>query len=144
MNPNLVLGGVGSITTLVFLFEMMRRHRLREKYAVFWVLVALLALVVAVFPATLTIASNAIGVQVPSNLLFFVASMVLLVISIQHSHELGRLEERTRSLAEEVALLRLQQSEAVEHLPPANHAPVIDLNVLRAGQTMPRELSADG
>ena len=44
----------------------------------------------------------------PSNLLFFPASMLLLVISIQLSYELGRLEERTRTLAEEVALLRLR------------------------------------
>lgn len=107
MNPNLVLGAVGSVTTLALLFEMMRRHRLREKYAVFWVLVAVFALVVATFPATLTWAARLVGVQVPSNLLFFVASMVLLVISIQHSHELGRLEDRTRTLAEEVALLRM-------------------------------------
>ncbi|MFL6135742.1 MAG: hypothetical protein ACJ72A_23260, partial [Nocardioidaceae bacterium] len=41
-------------------------------------------------------------------LLFFVASMLLLVVSVQHSSELGRLEERTRTLAEEVALLRLE------------------------------------
>lgn len=144
MNANLVLGAVGSITTLVFLFEMMRRHRLREKYVVFWVLVALFALMVAVFPGTLTFASDVIGVQVPSNLLFFVASMVLLVISIQHSHELGRLEERTRSLAEEVALLRLQQTQSVEQRAPVQHAPVFDLGIARAGQTLPRDLSVDG
>ena len=34
--------------------------------------------------------------------------MTLLAISIQHSHELGRLEERTRVLAEEVALLAMR------------------------------------
>ncbi len=33
--------------------------------------------------------------------------MVLLGVSIQHSHELGRLEDRTRTLAEEIALLRM-------------------------------------
>jgi hypothetical protein len=117
MNPNLVLGCVGSITTLVLLFEMMRRHRLREKYAVFWAIVALFALMVTVFPVTLVWMSDVVGVQLPSNLLFFLASMVLLVISIQHSHELGRLEERTRTLAEEVGLLRMavarQPDEAV-------------------------------
>jgi hypothetical protein len=47
---------------------------------------------------------------VPANLLFFVASMLLLAVSVQHSSELGRLEERTRTLAEEVGLLRLELS----------------------------------
>ncbi len=107
MKANFVLGVVGSILTLAVLFEMLRRRRLREKYAVFWAVVAVLTLVVAAFPVVLTWSAHLIGVQVPANLLFFAASMVLLVVSIQHSHELGRLEDRSRTLAEEVALLRM-------------------------------------
>ena len=34
--------------------------------------------------------------------------MVIMVLTLQHSSELGRLEERTRTLAEEIALLRLE------------------------------------
>lgn len=108
MNPEVVLGLIGGTVTLGVLFELLRRRRLREKYALFWVVVALLTILVAVFPALLHTAADLLGVQVPSNLLFFVASMVLMVVSIQHSHELGRLEERTRTLAEEVALLHMR------------------------------------
>ena len=108
MRANYILGFVGSLVTLVLIFELMRRRRLREKYAVFWVLVALLTLVVAIFPATLSFAANVVGVEVPANLLFFVASMVLLGVSIHHSYEMGRLEDCTRTLAEEVALTRME------------------------------------
>ena len=108
MKANLILGIVGSLVTLSVLFEMMRRQRLREKYAVFWGLVAILTLVVAAFPELLTWASGLLGVTVPANLLFFMASMLLLVVTVQHSSELGRLEDRTRTLAEEVGLLRLE------------------------------------
>jgi hypothetical protein len=118
VKANLVLGILGSVVTLGLLFEMMRRQRLREKYAVFWALVAVMTLVVAAFPALLDSAASLVGVAVPANLLFFVASMLLLVVSVQHSSELGRLEERTRTLAEEVALLRLQlQVEAARPQP---------------------------
>lgn len=115
MRANLILGILGSIVTLTLLFEMMRRHRLREKYAVFWAVVAVFTLVVAAFPALLTWAAALVGVAVPANLLFFIASMLLLVVSVQHSSELGRLEERTRTLAEEVGLLRLQVEGAGRH-----------------------------
>jgi hypothetical protein len=108
MTANLVLGLTGSLVTLVVLFEMLRRHRLREKYAIFWVLVALTTLLIAVFPGVLLWAADLIGVEVPANLLFFGASLVLLVVSIHHSYELGRLEDRTRTLAEEVALLQME------------------------------------
>jgi hypothetical protein len=107
VNPNLVLGLVGSLTTLGVLFELLRRRHLREKYALLWGGVAVMALVIAIFPGLLTWASDLIGVKVASNLLFFMASMLLLLVSIQHSFELGRLEEKNRTLAEEVALVRL-------------------------------------
>ena len=107
MRAEVALGVLGSVLTLGLLFEMLRRKRLREKYAVFWAGVAVVTLLVAAFPSSLGWVSVRLGVEVPANLLFFVASMVLLLISIQHSHELGRLEDRTRSLAEEVALLRM-------------------------------------
>jgi hypothetical protein len=108
VSANVVLGLAGSLTTLALLFEMLRRRQLREKYAVFWAIVALFTLVVAAFPPVLFRLSTLVGVAVPANLLFFVASMVLFVVSLQHSHELGRMEERTRTLAEEVALLRMR------------------------------------
>ena len=111
MRANLILGLVGSVFTLLLLFELLRRKHLREKYAVLWIVASLLTLAVAAFPQTIYFLSDLIGVEVPVNLLFFVASMMLLGISVHHSYELGRLEDRTRTLAEEVALLRLQVGE---------------------------------
>jgi hypothetical protein len=46
--------------------------------------------------------------------------MLLLVLTIQLSYEIGRLEDRTRTLAEEVALLRLQQERVT---PPEGSTP---------------------
>lgn len=107
MNAEVVLGVAGSLITLTVLVEMMRRQRLREKYAVLWVLVALATLTVTAFPGILYGAADALGVSVPANLLFFLGSMMLMLVSIQHSQELSRLEDRTQTLAEEVALLRM-------------------------------------
>ena len=104
-----VLGLVGAITILLTLFEMLRRHRLREKYAADLVRDRVVHAPGRAVPGTAQPGHRrSSALQVPSNLLFFVASVVLLVLSLQHSYELGRLEERTRTLAEEVALLRLE------------------------------------
>jgi hypothetical protein len=103
-----ILGVVGSLVILVSLFEMLRRHRLREKYALIWGVVALGALTVAAFPGLLAWATTTLGLQVPANLLFFVATLVIMMLTLQHSSELGRLEERTRTLAEDVALLQVE------------------------------------
>lgn len=112
MSSTVILGVVGSATVLIALFEMLRRHRLREKYAVLWAVVALGVLALAIFPGLLSGAADLVGVELPVNLLFFVASLVLLMLTLQHSYELGRLEEKTRVLAEEIALLRLDLDES--------------------------------
>jgi hypothetical protein len=101
------LGLVGAAVTLTVVFEMLRRRRLREKYAVFWVLLALLIAVVAAFPGTLVEAARIAHVQVPANLLFFLASLVLLGVNVQISSEVCRLEDKTRALAEEIGMLRM-------------------------------------
>jgi hypothetical protein len=116
-----VLGIAGALITLIALFEMLRRHRLREKYALIWFVIAVGVFVVALFPVLLQKATSMLGLQVPANLLFFIASLVLLILTLQHSYELGRVEERTRTLAEEVALLRLEFERATrepDHQPP--------------------------
>jgi hypothetical protein len=108
MNSTVTLGILGSAVVIISLFELLRRQRLREKYAVLWFLVAVGVLATAIFPGLLTGLANLVGVEVPVNLLFFLASLVLLVLTLQHSYELGRLEEKTRVLAEEIGLLRLE------------------------------------
>jgi len=109
-----MLGLLGAFVSLTVIFEMLRRHKLREKYAIFWVFLSVLIVIVAIFPATLIWAADVTGVEVPSNLLFFVASLVLLAVNVQLSSEVGRLEERVRTLAEEMGLQRLVLEQALE------------------------------
>ena len=108
MSSAYVLGLVGAAICLVLIFEMLRRRHLREKYAALWIVVAVAVLVGAIFPSVLTAASDLVGVEVPSNLVFFLGGMVLLVAHVQLSYETGRLEDRSRVLAEQVALLKLE------------------------------------
>lgn len=103
-----LLGLLGSLGTLVIVFEMLRRRRLRGKYAVLWLAVAVGSLLLTLVPGALRALSDLVGVEVPANLLFFLALLLLLLTNIQHSYEVGRLEEKTRTLAEEIALLRLE------------------------------------
>ncbi|OIQ93363.1 hypothetical protein GALL_246930 [mine drainage metagenome] len=94
------------IGLIAFLIVLLRTRRLREKYAVLWIIVGLGTLVLGAFPETATGLAKAVGVQTPSNLLFAIALIVLLLVGIQLSVEVTGLEEEMRTLVEEVALLR--------------------------------------
>jgi len=94
-----------SILTFIFVFVLLRRGVLREKYAVLWLLVSGVAFLFAVIPGALRWVSDLLGIETPSNLLFFITVVLLVLVSVQLSYELSRHEMRIRRLAEEVALL---------------------------------------
>lgn len=94
------------LALVVFLVVLLRRRRLREKYATTWLVVALAVCVLGAFPSVIESVAGAVGVETPSNLLFALALILLLGVCIQLSVEITELEEETRTLAEELALLR--------------------------------------
>lgn len=100
------LGVAGGALVVGVVIEMVRRRYLRGRFALVWLTLGCAAGTLALFPALLERASGALGVQVPLNLLLFLGSIAMLIMLIQLSAEAGRLQERTRVLAEEVALLR--------------------------------------
>ncbi len=100
-----ILGICASLLTFVFVFLMLRRGSLQEKYAVLWLGVSGTALVLAIFPGLLRWITDVLRIETPSNLLFFVTIVLLILVAVQLSYELSRHEARIRRLAEEVALL---------------------------------------
>ncbi|TDQ02873.1 MULTISPECIES: DUF2304 domain-containing protein [unclassified Leifsonia] len=111
-----VLGILAALLTLGVVIEMMRRKRLRERHAIWWLLAGTLALIVGIFPSILDWAAGVIGVGVPVNLVFFVTIAVLFLVCIQASSELTTLEDKTRSLGEQTVLLQLRLQELERRL----------------------------
>lgn len=107
------LGVAGGVLIVAVVVEMVRRRHLRGRYAVVWVLLGTGAAVLALLPNLLEDAAEALGVVVPLNLLLFLGMLVMLVMIMQLSSETGRLRERTRILAEEVALMRAEANRPV-------------------------------
>lgn len=110
-NDPYLLGLAGAASVGVLVFELLRRRHLRGKYAVLWLVLSVAIVVFAVAPGLLTTIAHLVGVQLPVNLLFFGGTLVLLAVIMQLSYESGRLEEETRTLAEEIGLVRLELEE---------------------------------
>ncbi|GAA1723317.1 hypothetical protein GCM10009710_00150 [Aeromicrobium alkaliterrae] len=93
---------IGSVLVLLL------RRQLREKYAVLWIVIGLAVVVVGAVPGLLVGLTDAVGVQVPSNLLFAMSIVLLLGVALHLSWELTRSEEQIRRLAEETAINRAE------------------------------------
>lgn len=104
----IVVGISIAIVILALVGWMLITRRLREKYAVMWLLIALALLVLGVFPGLLLWATELFGVQVPANMLFAVAIVLLLGVALHLSWELSQAEDEIRRTAEEAAISRAE------------------------------------
>lgn len=108
MRVALVAAFVLPLIIVIYVLDLLRRKKLREKYAALWLIIGFLTLILALFPYLLGMAANILGVQVPSNLLFAISIVFVLGVLLHLSVEISEVEDETRTLAEEVAILRVQ------------------------------------
>ena len=99
---------VAGLLLLVVILELLRRRKLREKYAFLWIGFALIALPLAAFPRLLDHVAGTLGIASGVSLVFFLAFLFLVLVCIHLSWEVSRLEEETRTLAENQALLQTE------------------------------------
>ena len=105
----IVVGAIAlAVAILALVMWMLLTRRLREKYAVLWLVIGIGVLILGIFPQLLLALTAALGVQLPANLLFAVAIVLLLAVSLHLSWELSLAEDEVRRTAEEIAILHAQ------------------------------------
>ncbi len=104
--PTRVLVAVMLIGSLLWLLRLVRRRQLRAKYVLPWLFAVPVLSLLALWPWLLHRGADALGVQYPLGAFLLLGLAFALLLLVHTSWELSRLEERARSLAEELALLR--------------------------------------
>lgn len=99
---------VVALATIAGMYALIRQGWLKEKYTLIWVLAALVTLLVGVFPPILDWFADIVGVQQGPNLLFLAAGVAMMLICVQLSVEASTQSYKSRTLAEEIAILRLE------------------------------------
>lgn len=109
-----LLGAIVAVILLVLVFEMIRRRRLQERYAILWLLTAVVLLVLSVWQRAIGYLADLVGVAYPPALLFAVALIFFVVVLLHYSTVLSRLVQQNLALAQAVALLeeRVRRLEA--------------------------------
>ena len=106
-----VLAVAGSAAVLFAVIELIRRGRLKERYSLLWLFSGIVMLVLSLSRGLLESIARAVGIFYPPSLLFLVAFIFLLVITLHYSVIISELSEKNKRLAQEIALLRLQLDE---------------------------------
>lgn len=105
-----------TLALVVFVVVLLRNRRLKEKYAAVWLAMTAGVVIVGVFPQVAFWLARLVGVQTPANLVFALAVVVLLLVCVQLSVEISGMEEETRTLAEEAAIVRHDLERVTERL----------------------------
>jgi hypothetical protein len=116
---------------LVVVFELVRRKRLSERYAILWLLAALTLFVLAVWKGLLTSLSQDVGISYPPSALFAVAIGLIAVILLHFSLAVSRLSDQNKILAQRLGLLQ-QRVENGEHADPSRASGSADADVALA------------
>lgn len=98
-----------AILVCTFVIIQVRHQRMKERYAALWLIIGAIIIVLGAFPNLLNGVADFVGVALPVNLLFLLSILLLMGVSIHLTLELSRLSEKTRILAEEVAILKALQ-----------------------------------
>jgi len=99
---------------LVLVFELVRRKRLAERYAILWLLAATTLFILAAWKGLLTSLSYDVGISYPPSALFAVAIGLIAMILLHFSLAVSRLSDQNKVLAQRLGLLqqRVQEAEA--------------------------------
>lgn len=111
-----------AVVIIVVVLALLLTRQLREKYAALWLVIGFTVLILGLFPQLLLGLTRALGVELPANLLFAIAIVLLLGVSLHLSWELSQAEDEIRRTAEEVTILRTQLEQLEERIAPIQPA----------------------
>ena len=101
-----IAASIASIVLILVVFELIRRRRLRERYALLWLLTGVVLLVLSAWRGGLNTIAGWVGVETyPPAILFAVASFFILVVLLHYSTVISKLSDQNSILAQRIALL---------------------------------------
>lgn len=104
-----------AVLLLLILCRLLRccikKMTLEIKYVLSWIIIDICLLIIDLFPPILSFLSELLGVQLPSNMIFLVAIILLFLLVFSHTVLLSRLMETNKTLTQEIALLKKELDE---------------------------------
>jgi hypothetical protein len=117
-----VAAAIASVLLLLVVFELIRSRRLRERYALLWLLTGVVLLVLSVWRGGLNTIAGWFGISgYPPAILFAVGILFILLVLLHYSTVISRLSDQSTILAQRLALLEERLGEQRDQHRGAQH-----------------------
>ncbi|MDX6423742.1 MAG: hypothetical protein QOI67_1213 [Gaiellaceae bacterium] len=101
-----IAAAIASLLLLLVVFELIRSRRLRERYALLWLLTGVVLLVLSIWRGGLNTIAGWFGISgYPPAILFAVGILFILLVLLHYSTVISRLSDQSTILAQRLALL---------------------------------------
>ena len=101
-----IAAAIAALLLLLVVFELIRSRRLRERYALLWLLTGVVLLVLSLWRGGLNTIAGWFGISgYPPAILFAVGILFILLVLLHYSTVISRLSDQSTILAQRLALL---------------------------------------
>ncbi len=107
MNVKLqIIIGIIIVCMLVIIANMVRNKKIDLRYALSWICLAALLLILDIFPQIVYAIAKLVGIATPSNMVFFLGFILIVAVVYSLTASVSRLSNKSKRLTQEMALLR--------------------------------------
>jgi hypothetical protein len=99
---------IGTVLFMLYIIRLIVRGRLREEYAIIWIICTLTLLVLSLWRSGLETISLALGVYYPPSLRFLFAIGAIVCFLVHLSVVNSKMQHNIRELTQDLALLRYE------------------------------------
>lgn len=108
----------GSLLISAFIFEMIRKRKMLEKYSLLWFGAAIVLIVLSIWRDLLEKTAALLGVYYAPSALFIIAAFFAMMMFLHLSVVISRLSEQNKNLAQAVGILQ-EELRALQKKPDA-------------------------
>jgi hypothetical protein len=117
-----VVAIIATAAMFLVVFELVRRRRLMERYALLWLFSASVLLILSIFRSLLQAIADAVGVAYAPSALFVIAFGFVLLLLLHFSLVISRLADQSKVLAQRLGIVQNELDELRARSPVADEA----------------------
>ena len=101
-----------SLLFLIYIGWLIVRGKLREEYAIVWIVCTAVLILFSFWRHGLDVVSEALGIAAPPNMVFTGAIFTVLIYLLHLSVTVSKLQEQNKKLAQDIALLKNKEKKS--------------------------------
>ena len=95
---------IASFATAYWSFRKIRKSQIQIEDSIFWIIAAIVLMIISVFPGIPSICAKILGIQSASNFVFLCMIFILIIKTFMLTIRISQTDNKIKSLVQEVAI----------------------------------------